>query len=264
MSDNKELRISIITATRNSGETLRDTIESVLRQTYSNYEHIIVDGCSSDDTIAIIKEYEPQYGGKLRYISEADKGIYDAMNKGIGLTTGDIVGILNSDDFYASSDVLERIAEGCCDHDSVCGDLVFVGRNDSSKIIRHWTGSPYFKNGFLKGWHPAHPTFYCRRYLFERFGLFDINYGPASDFELMLRFIEKNGATVRYIPCVFVKMRYGGESTRSIKSIFVGNRHILRAFKKNGYDVSPLYTVKRLVSKGWNMIRTRGARIYGG
>lgn len=253
------MKISIVTATYNSAATVRSTIESVLGQTYGDYEHIIVDGLSKDDTVAICRSYEGRYRGRLRIISERDRGIYDAMNKGVRLATGDVVGILNSDDMLSDETVLELIAKAINgtpgnEADCVYGDLVFVDAADTSRVVRTWKGSQHTKGGFLKGWHPAHPTFYARRELFSRLGGFDTTFNVSADFELMLRFIEKGEARNRYIPHTLVKMRMGGESTGSIKSIIEGNRNVLRAFEKNGLKVPPFYLVRRLAPKAWNMV----------
>lgn len=249
------MTISIITATFNSGKTLRDTIESVLSQTYEDIEYILVDGLSKDNTLDIIREYEPRFHGRMKYISERDNGLYDAMNKGINLATGDIIGILNSDDFYADNDVLDAIVKGLNNVDAVYGDLDFVQNSDTTKIVRKWNGSQYHCGAFLKGWHPAHPTFYVRKSFYDKFGGFDTSFDVSADFELMLRFIEGGKLATRYVPKVFVKMRIGGESTGSIKKIIEGNKNVLRAFRKNGFDVPHFYLFRRLAPKVINQIR---------
>lgn len=243
------MKISIITATWNSGATLRDTLDSILSQSYSDFEVIIKDGGSSDNTKDIIEEYLPKFEGKLRWISQKDSGLYDAMNHGIEAASGDVIGILNSDDFYASSEVLKSIARGIDNVDAVYGDLVFVDASDTTKIVREWKGSQHSSGAFFKGWHPAHPTFYARKGCFDRFGAFDTSLNVSADFELMLRMIEKNQISNKYLPITFVKMRMGGESTGSLKKIIEGNRNILKAFKKNGYNVSRFYLIRRLFPK---------------
>lgn len=248
------MKISIVTAAYNSGATLRDTMESVLRQTYKDIEYIVVDGGSGDDTMDIVREYEPLFGGRMRYVSEPDRGIYDAMNKGIGMATGDVVGMLNSDDLFFDDYVVNDIANSFSEEvDAVCGNLYFVKENDIDFIVRAWKGSPY--KSFKKGWHPAHPTFYVRREVYEKYGLFDISFDVSADFELMLRFIEKYKIKVRYVERYMVKMRIGGESTGNIKNIIKGNRNVLRAFNKNGIKVSPFYLLFRLVPKAVGMIK---------
>jgi len=242
------MKISIISATYDSAPTIASCINSVNKQTHSYIEHIIIDGVSKDNTLEIIKA-TPNRVTKI--ISEPDQGIYDAMNKGIKLATGDIIGILNSDDFYATSDIIqkvvERFKEANCD--AVYGNLDFVDQTNTEKIIRHWQSSPFIPDSFKKGWHPPHPTFFVRKEIYDRYGLFDISLNVSADFELMLRFIEKHQIKVSYLDETIVKMRYGGESTGSLKKIIEGNRNIMRAFKKNGIKVSPFYPALRLIPK---------------
>jgi glycosyltransferase involved in cell wall biosynthesis len=253
------MKISIITATFNSAATVKDTFDSVLAQTHKDIEYIVVDGLSKDNTLDIIKEYEPKFEGKMRWISEKDKGLYDAMNKGIAMATGDVVGILNSDDFYINNDVVESISNTIEQEkvDCVYGNLHFVDAKDTNKIVRTWKGSQHTAGAFKKGWHPAHPTFYAKLEHFRNFGAFDITFDVSADFELMLRFIEKHKLKNKYIDKFFVKMRVGGESTGSISKIIKGNKNIIRAFRKNGIKVSVFYPVKRLVPKAINMIKSK-------
>jgi len=242
------MKITLITATYNSEATIADCIQSVDNQTHYDLEHIIIDGRSKDNTLDIIK-FMPNRVTQI--ISEPDHGIYDAMNKGIKLANGDIIGILNSDDFYASNNILAKIVKTfkTTNCDAVYGNLDFVATADTTKIIRHWKSSPFIPGSFTKGWHPPHPTFFVKKEVYKKFGLFDTNLDVSADFELMLRFIEKNHVKVSYLDETIVKMRYGGESTGSLKKIIEGNRNILRAFKKNGIKVSPFYTVLRLIPK---------------
>lgn len=251
------MKISIITATWNSGETLRNTLESILSQSYSDYEVLIIDGGSSDNTKAIVNEYIPRFSGKLIWHSGKDKGLYDAMNKGIAMAEGDVIGILNSDDFYADKNVLTKIANNCTDVNIVYGDLDFVDENDTSKVVRQWKGSQHQSGAFLKGWHPAHPTFYARKECYDKLGGFDISFNVSADFELMLRFLEKGRLSNKYIPHTLVKMRMGGESTGSISKIIEGNKNVLRAFKKNGFKVPRFYLIRRLAPKAINIIKNK-------
>ena len=251
------MKITIVTATYNSENTLRDTLNSIFSQNHEDIECIVIDGKSQDKTLDIIKEYSILYPDRLKYISESDRGLYDAMNKGISMATGDIIGVLNSDDFYASNDVLSTIVKEIEDVDVVYGDLDFVDFHDTNKVIRTWRGSQHFSGAFLKGWHPAHPTFYAKRELYEKYGGFDLGFDISADFELMLRFIEKHQSKNKYVHKVFVKMRYGGESTGSLSKILIGNRNILRAFRKNGYKVSLLYPFKRIAPKCLNIIKNK-------
>lgn len=251
------MKISIITATFNSASTLRDTIDSIFSQTYQDWELIIEDGCSKDGTLAIAREYESRCNGRMHIYSEKDNGLYDAMNRGIARATGDVIGILNSDDFYYDERVLEDIANAFerKDVDCVYGNLVFIDGNNPNKVLRIWKGSQHECGAFLRGWHPAHPTFYAKRMWFERFGAFNLQYAVSADFELMLRFIEKGQIRNAYIDRYFVKMRMGGESTGSIRNIIRGNRNILKALRDNGFKPSRLYLAQRLIPKLWNRLK---------
>lgn len=253
------MKISIITSTYNSEKTVKDTLDSILNQTYKNIELLIIDGNSKDNTIEIVRHYKKLFQGKLKYVSEPDKGIYDAMNKGIRMATGDVVGILNSDDLYMDNMVLEDIANAFSQSkvDAIYGNLIFVEENDTNKVVRTWKGSQYKPEGFLKGWHPAHPTFYVRREVYEKYGVFDISFNVSADFELMLRFIEKHRISNLYLDRTLIRMRMGGESTGSIKKIITGNKNVIRAFDKNGFKVSYFYPVKRLLPKAFNMIKNK-------
>ena len=253
------MKISIVTSTYNSEKTVRDTLGSIYNQSYKNVELIIIDGNSKDKTLEIVRHYEKLFQGRLRYISEPDKGIYDAMNKGIRMATGDIIGILNSDDLYMDENVLIDIHDTFANNnvDAIYGNLIFVDEYDTNKVVRTWKGSQYLSGSFLKGWHPAHPTFYVKREMYEKYGVFDISFDVSADFELMLRFIEKFKISNLYMDRTLVKMRMGGESTGSIKKIITGNKNVLRAFKKNGFDVSVFYPVKRLLPKAINIIKNK-------
>ena len=244
------MKISLITVTFNSGGTLRDTIQSVLSQTYYDIEYIIVDGHSQDNTVDIIKEYEPLFDGRLKWISEKDQGLYDAMNKGFQMATGDMVGIINSDDLLAEATAIEKVIdcfEGHKDIDCVYADLYYVSQYDTSKIVRHWiTGK---QRSFSKGWHPAHPTFYVKREIYSKYGLFDLDFKFAADFELMLRLVEKEHIRLFYLPEPLVRMRLGGTTSKNLTNIRKGNIECLNAFRKNGIPVSVLYPCYRLLPK---------------
>lgn len=253
------MKISIITSTYNSEKTVEDTLKSILNQSYKDIELLIIDGKSKDNTLNIVRRYEKLFQGKLRYISESDKGIYDAMNKGIRMATGDVVGILNSDDLYMDNKVLEDIVNAFIKSnvDAIYGNLIFVEENNTEKVVRIWKGSQYYPNGFMKGWHPAHPTFYVRKGVYEKYGGFDISFNVSADFELMLRFIEKHRISNLYLDRTFIRMRMGGESTGSIKKIITGNKNVLRAFEKNGFKVSVTYPIKRLLPKAISIIKNK-------
>ena len=226
------MRVSIITVVYNNRNTIKDAVESVLNQTYKNIEYIIVDGASTDGTVEIIKSYGDSID---KFISEKDNGIYDAMNKGIKLASGDIIGILNSDDFYVGDNIIEKVVRTFKEQkvDSVYGDLVYVDSKDTNKIVRYWKSKPYKKGLFKKGWHPAHPTFFVKKEIYDKYGIFDLDFKIAADYELMLRFLEKYQISSSYIPEVLVKMRVGGKSNQSIKNIIKANIESYNAWKVN-------------------------------
>mgnify|MGYP004512142409 CR=1 FL=1 len=244
------MKFSIVTVTYNSGKTLCDTIQSVLSQTYPFIEYIIVDGLSTDNTVAIIKEYEACFNGGMRWISEKDKGLYDAMNKGFRMATGDVIGIINSDDLLADPTAVEKVMAAFKEHpdaDAVYADLFYVAQNDTNKLVRHWISGK--QRPFRYGWHPAHPTFYVKREIYQKYGLFDLDFKFAADFELMLRLIEKEHIKLFYLPEPLVRMRLGGTTSKNLTNIKKGNIECIKAFKKNGIKVSRLYPLFRLLPK---------------
>ena len=230
--------ISVVISTFNSGNTLRDTLESVLRQGYRDVEVIVVDGGSSDNTMEIVREYEGRFEGRLRWISEPDRGLYDAMNKGIAMATGDVVGILNSDDFYTSDDVLERVAREIEGVDAVYGDIHFVNPDDLTKCVRYYSSRSFRRWQMRLGFMPAHPSFYCRRHVYQSLGAFDLQFKVAADFEQLLRLIYVNRISTKYIPMDFVTMRTGGASTSGLQSHKAILRDHLRAYRKHGIGAS--------------------------
>lgn len=230
------MKISLITVTYNAGGVLCCAIESALHQTYSNLEYIIVDGASKDNTLDIIRAYEPQFQGRMKWISEPDCGLYDAMNKGIRMATGDVVGILNSDDFFTSNDVLEKVADSFTGNDvnAVYGDIHFVRSDDLNRCVRYYS-SRIFRRGLMRlGFIPAHPSFYCRRECFEKYGCYKTDYKIAADFDLLLRFIYVHRIRIKYLPVDMVTMRLGGASTSGLKSRMTGMKEHLRSFRENG------------------------------
>ncbi len=249
------MKISIITATYNSAATLRDTIESVLSQTYVNFEYLIVDGASSDNTLNIIKSYESRFQGKLHYISEPDKGIYDAMNKGIRMATGDVVGILNSDDFYTSNDVLEQVSNELkqADIDAVYGDVHYVKAGNLNKLVRYYSSRPFRRSWMRLGYMPAHPSFYCRREVYQKCGAFDTSYRVAADFENLLRLIFVHRINTKYIPKDFVTMRTGGASSSGLQSHKQIMRDHLKALRSNGIYSNAFLLGLRYVYKMWEI-----------
>lgn len=241
------MKISIITVVRNNKKTVEEAIESVLAQTYQELEYIIVDGASTDGTIEIVKNYRDKI---TKLISEPDKGIYDAMNKGIALATGDVIGILNSDDFYVDAFVIEKVAKGFENQvDSVYGDLVYVNKNDSAKVVRYWKSKNTYEGIFQTGWYPAHPAFFVKREIYERYGCFNLDFKIAADCELMLRFLGKYKISSIYLPEVLVKMRTGGESNRSIVNILKANMECYDAWKVNGLYINPVRFLLKPLSK---------------
>lgn len=254
------VKISIITATFNSGKTVRDTLESVLRQDYKNYELIIKDGGSKDDTLAICEEYKPRFEGRMRIISCPDMGIYDAMNQGIAAATGDVVGILNSDDFYTSFNILTTISrrfEQYPDIDAVYGDIHYVSEEDTTHIVRYYSSRQFRRWWMRLGFMPAHPSFYCRKSTYDRFqvsgslvssGLeaqgkslegyaepfyFNPSYKIAADFEDLLRMIFVGKIKTRYVYRDFVTMRMGGASSSGFASYLQIYKDHVRAFREN-------------------------------
>lgn len=256
------MKISIITATWNSSATLRYTMRSVLSQSYPNIEHIIVDGGSTDSTMEIVHELEPEYQGKLRYISGKDKGIYDAMNKGIAMATGDIIGILNSDDFYTSDIVLSTVASAFEDGniDAVYGDIHYVQDNDLQKCTRYYSSKLFHRRWMRLGFMPAHPSFYCHKEIYERYGGFNLSYKIAADFECLLRLIFVHKIRLRYIPMDFVTMRTGGASTSGLSSHKQILRDHQRAFKDNGIYSNVLLELLRYIYKIYEIIETKVSR----
>lgn len=240
---NHNMKISVVTATYNSAATVEDTLKSVVSQTFGNVEHIVVDGGSSDATMEIVKRYADIYrsrGLELKWISEPDRGIYDAMNKGIALASGDVVGLLNSDDFYTVPTALDRIASEFSaageDIDAVYGDIHYVNPERLGKCVRYYSSRHFSRERMRMGFMPAHPSFYCRREIYSKYGLFDISFKIAADFEQLLRLIYIHGIKTRYIPADFVTMRTGGASSSGFSShrrIYAEHR---RAYHKNGVN----------------------------
>lgn len=228
------MKISIITATYNSGATLRDTMESVLAQDYDDYEHLIIDGGSKDNTLDIVRELEPRYKGRLRWVSEPDRGIYDAMNKGMLMATGDVIGLLNSDDFYTSKDILSTVDKEIRQFDAVYGDIHYVDPKDTATPVRFYSSAPFRRWKMRLGFMPAHPSFYCRRTVYTRYGLFDLDFKVAADFEQLLRLIYINRIFTKYIKKDFVTMRTGGASSSGFDSHKRILRDHLKAYRKNG------------------------------
>jgi glycosyltransferase involved in cell wall biosynthesis len=247
MEFDPSLKVSIITVCYNSEKTISDTLSSVSSQVRVNIEHIIIDGASNDSTLDIIK----QYSHVAKLISEPDNGIYDAMNKGIAIATGDIVGTLNADDYYANEYVLKDVVDIFTDQtvEACFGDLEYVNQKNTNQVVRYWKSRDYASGLFKSGWMPAHPTFFARKNVYERFGIFNLNYKIAADFELLFRFIEQNKIITKYLPKVLVKMRLGGTTNKSISNIINQNKEIIAILKKQYPDVS---LVKYILNKLFN------------
>lgn len=227
------MKVSIITSTYNSAYTIKDTIESVIAQTHTNIEHIVVDGASKDNTLEIVKDYSNKIS---KIISEPDNGIYDAMNKGIRAATGDIIGILNSDDFFTSTDVVSIIVKTFeeNDIDALFGDVHFVNSNNLNKCVRYYSSSVFRPSLFRYGFMPAHPSFYMKKEYYEKYGLYSLDYKIASDYDLLIRYLYKNTVRYKYVKKDFVTMRTGGVSTRNFNSRILLNKEIIEACRRYG------------------------------
>ncbi|ABL02603.1 glycosyl transferase, family 2 [Candidatus Ruthia magnifica str. Cm (Calyptogena magnifica)] len=240
------MKLSIITVVWNNKTTIKDAIDSVLSQNYQNIEYIVIDGGSSDGTIEIIKNYQNKI---TKFVSEPDKGIYDAMNKGIVLATGDIIGILNSDDFYINKFVIQKIIKVFEKKvDCVFADLVYVRPNNLEKVIRRYDNSYFSPNKFAYGWMPAHPTFFVKKEVYQKYGMFRTDLKNAADFDILVRFLYTYKISYHYLPEVIVKMRIGGVST-SLSSIWINNIETLRVCKENGIKTNIFKILSKYLQK---------------
>jgi len=229
------MKLSIISVVYNNAQYIEDCIKSVASQSYRNREHIVVDGGSTDGTVKLIEKHQEKI---TKWVSEPDDGLYSAMNKGISMATGDVIGFLHSDDFYADQDVIEKVADVFINRDieSLYGDLVYISKS-GKRIIRHWKSGDY-REGMVKwGWMPPHPTFFVKREVYNRHGCFNTNLRVAADYDLILRFLGKHGISTHYIPEVLIKMRIGGNSNKSIKNIIRKSTEDYRAMKENDLPV---------------------------
>jgi glycosyltransferase involved in cell wall biosynthesis len=242
------MKYSIITVSYNSAETIKDTVKSVIGQNYPHIEYIIIDGGSKDKTLAILKEFKKDID---ILVSEADKGIYHAMNKGIEKANGDVIGILNSDDLYADESVLKDVAElfKNPENDASYADLVYVDKINTQKVRRKWVSGKYNPGAFEKGWMPPHPTFFVRKSVYEKHGLFNLDFSSAADYELMLRFIHKHKIKIDYLPRVIIKMRVGGQSNISFKNRVLANKEDRKAWEVNGLMPGKLTFIRKPLSK---------------
>lgn len=240
------MKVSIITIAYNSAETIEDTITSVVNQNYDNIEYIIVDGGSEDGTIEIIKKYQDKIA---RFVSEPDKGIYDAMNKGVKMATGELVGILNSDDIYANSQVISDIVSTIGNQDSVYADLVYVQRDDTDKVTRKWISGTYEDGQFLKGWMPPHPTFFLKKTVYDQYGIYNLELRSAADYELMLRMLHKHKITTSYLNKTITKMRVGGQSNVTLANRLKANKEDRKAWELNGLEPGMFTLIRKPLSK---------------
>ncbi len=243
--------ISIITATFNSAKTLKDTIQSVLRQTNKDFEYLIIDGGSTDETIDIVKSYESEFSGRLKWVSEKDEGIYDAMNKGIKMASGDVVGILNSDDYFTSDDILQTVDNAFKSHeiDAIYGDIHFIRDGNPQKCVRYYS-SRMFRPFWLRfGFMPAHPSFYCKREVFEKAGLYSLDYKIGADYEMMVRLFKKYRIMSQYINKDFVTMRTGGASNNNVRSRITLINEDVKACKENGVYTNSLFVMLKFMYK---------------
>ena len=242
------MKITIITVVWNNKETIKTTIDSVLGQVYKDIEYIVIDGGSTDGTVDVVKDY----GSRIdKFISEPDNGIYDAMNKGVRLATGDVIGFINSDDLLNSEDCIECIVKRFVESDAdiVYGDKVYVASNNISKQLRYWKAGVFVRNNYKKGWMTPHLSTYIKKDLYVKYGDFRSDFKIAADYELMFRFIYKHKVKVCYLPKVIAKMRVGGVSNSSLKNILLSNYEVYRSWGLNGFKVSPLIILQKPIRK---------------
>jgi glycosyltransferase involved in cell wall biosynthesis len=253
------MRISVITVAFNSSQTIGDTLDSVASQTYSEVEHLVIDGASKDASLDLIRGHANE---RIRCFSEPDRGIYDAMNKGLKAASGDVIGFLNSDDMFADREVLTRIAGVFEDPQvDICfGDLVYVSF-DNQRIVRYWKSRAFIPGDFARGWCPAHPTFYVRRRALEQAGLFDLDFPLAADNEFMMRYLELLKARSVYLPWVQVRMRLGGATNASLGNVLAQNREIFTALRKNKIPFSTFGFLARKLTNRFVQFAVGYARV---
>lgn len=241
------MRVSVITPCWNSAATLKQTIESVQGQTYHDVEHIVCDGGSTDGTLDIIASY----GGKVSLVNGPDKGIYDALNKGLQMASGDIVAVLNSEDFYVSNGIIREVVETFNTQkvDAVYGNLLYVNADDTDKVVRYWRSGAFKKDKFMDGWMIPHPTLFIKKSLHDKYGAYREDFDIAGDYEMMLRIFMKNSIPIGYLPKVFAKMRMGGKSNSSIRNRIIANKEDRKAWKVNGLVPHPLTLIFKPLRK---------------
>lgn len=242
------MKVSIITIAYNAEDTIEDTIKSVIAQNYTGLEYVIVDGASKDGTMEIVNRYKDQ----ISIIhSEPDRGIYDAMNKGVGLANGEIIGILNADDIYADENVVTAIVQKFqeTNAEGVYADLVYVNRENTDQVTRTWISGEYKEGKFKKGWMPPHPTFFLKKECYDKYGTYTLKLRSAADYELMLRMIHKNKIKVAYLNKIITKMRVGGTSNVSLKNRLKANREDREAWRMNGLKPGTFTVIRKPLSK---------------
>ncbi|EIQ7476436.1 glycosyltransferase [Vibrio parahaemolyticus] len=239
------MKVSIITATYNSSETILDTLKSLEQQSYPDIEYIIIDGASKDNTLEVVRQNCTRVS---KIISEPDKGIYDALNKGIQAATGDVIGFLHSDDLFAYPDAVADIVATLEKNQSQAAyaDLAYVSKDDTDKMVRLWTSGDYQRNKMLSGWMPPHPTFYMKRELYQSLGQFDLGFKIAADYDSLLRYLWSNKVSMSYLPKVLIKMRVGGASNRSLGNIYKKTCEDIQALKNNNVFWPKAILIKNL------------------
>ena len=248
------MKVTIITAVYNGAEHIQSCIESVLSQDYPNIEYIVIDGASKDNTLEIVRSF----GNKIAHVvSEKDKGMYDAMNKGLRLATGDIVGILNSDDFYANNHIISDIvaAFNSSKADSLYADIAFVSKDNLDKMVRYYSSASFKPWKFRFGYMPAHPSFFLKREMYEKYGLFKTDYKLCADFDLIVRLYHTYKISHVYLPKMVVKMRMGGKSNQSLKNIMLLNREILRGCLENGIRSNLAFIYLKYITKVFELLK---------
>jgi glycosyltransferase involved in cell wall biosynthesis len=248
------MRVSLITVAYNAERHLRHCIESVLAQDHPEIEYIIVDGASTDGTLSLIRSYGDAIA---KVVSEPDQGIYDAMNKGIRLATGDLIGLINADDFYAHAQVISQVVAAFAEHktDTIFGDLVFVEEGDLDKVVRYYPGKGFHHRKMRRGIMPPHPTFFARRGMYEQYGYFDEHYRICADFDLMLRWFYHHEVSYQHLPTIMVKMRTGGASTKGLHSTRLINREILHSLRKNGIPSNLPLIYSKYLTKIFQLVK---------
>jgi glycosyltransferase involved in cell wall biosynthesis len=261
------MKITIITACFNSKEFIRTAMDSVLAQTWMDLDYVVVDGGSTDGTVKIIQEYEPKFNGRMHWISSPDKGFYDALNKGIQMSQGEVIGILNADDFYAHSSVIEHVATvftgNSLSLDAVYADVRFVSPQNLNQTARYYSAKPWRPWMLRWGYMPPHPTFFCRKISFERLGNYKLDYQIAADFELIIRLLWKGSLKAQYLPEPIIVMRLGGLSTNGIKSTITLNREIVRANRENKIYTNLLMLCPKYIFKVFEFIKPRLKSLIG-